>query len=25
MTVRGPRLEFAVGAFLLLSLASLLV
>lgn len=25
MTARGPRLEFAVGAFLLLSLASLLV
>lgn len=25
MTTRGPRLEFAVGAFLLLSLASLLV
>lgn len=25
MSVRGPRLEFAVGAFLLLSLASLLV
>lgn len=25
MTVRGPRLEFAVGAFLLLALASLLV
>ena len=25
MSIRGPRLEFAVGAFLLLSLASLLV
>src|SRR3546814_13228903 len=25
MTTRGPRLEFAVGAFLLLALASLLV
>ena len=25
MSARGPRLEFAVGAFLLLSLASLLV
>lgn len=25
MTIRGPRLEFAVGAFLLLALASLLV
>ena len=25
MAVRGPRLEFAVGAFLLLALASLLV
>jgi len=25
MSVRGPRLEFAVGAFLLLALASLLV
>ena len=25
MSIRGPRLEFAVGAFLLLALASLLV
>ena len=25
MAIRGPRLEFAVGAFLLLALASLLV
>ena len=25
MSLRGPRLEFAVGAFLLLALASLLV